>query len=135
MSYIYIYTYIYIHIYNGIILSHKKDWNAATWMNLEIIILTELSQIKTNIIWYLYVESKLWYKWTYLQNRNRIFCTWLSGFPNTIYGKDYLFPIVYSWLFCHKLIDKYMCQLTYMCKFISGILIHFHLSMFLYQFY
>ena len=32
---------------------------AATWMDLEIIILSEVSQTKTNIIWYcLYVESK-----------------------------------------------------------------------------
>ena len=42
-------------------------------MNLEIIILSEVSQTKTNIICYhLYVESKKkWYKWTYIQNRNR----------------------------------------------------------------
>ena len=33
--------------------------SAATWMDLEIIILSELSQTKTNSIWYhLYVESK-----------------------------------------------------------------------------
>ena len=32
---------------------------AATWMDLEIIILSAVSQTKTNIIWYqLYVESK-----------------------------------------------------------------------------
>ena len=32
---------------------------AATWMDLEIIILSEVSQRKTNIIWYhFYVESK-----------------------------------------------------------------------------
>ena len=32
---------------------------AATWMDLEIIILSEVSQTKTNIIWYhLYVEFK-----------------------------------------------------------------------------
>ena len=32
---------------------------AAPWMKLEIIILSELNQRKTNIIWYcLYVESK-----------------------------------------------------------------------------
>ena len=31
----------------------------ATWMNLEMIVLGEVSQRKTNIIWYrLYVESK-----------------------------------------------------------------------------
>ena len=34
------------------------------------IILSEVSQRKTNIVWYhFYVESKIWYKWTYLQNR------------------------------------------------------------------
>ena len=31
---------------------------AATWMDLEIIILSEVSQTKTNIIYHLYVESK-----------------------------------------------------------------------------
>ena len=32
---------------------------AATWMDIDIIILSEISQRKTNIIWYhLYVESK-----------------------------------------------------------------------------
>ena len=32
---------------------------AVTWMDLEIVILSEVSQRKTNIIWYrLYVESK-----------------------------------------------------------------------------
>ena len=33
----------------------------------------EVSQIKTKSIWYhFYVESKIWYKWTYLQNRIRV---------------------------------------------------------------
>ena len=39
--------YIYIYIYNGILLSHKKNEImpfAATWMDLEIIILSEVSQ-------------------------------------------------------------------------------------------
>ena len=31
---------------------------AATWMDLEIIILSEVRQRKTNIIYHLYVESK-----------------------------------------------------------------------------
>ena len=41
---------------------------AATQMDMEIIILSEVSQRKTNIIWYdLYMESlEKWYKWTYL---------------------------------------------------------------------
>ena len=46
---------------------------ARTWMNLEIIILSDVSQRKTNTIWYyLYVKSKIWCKWTYLWIRNRL---------------------------------------------------------------
>ena len=42
---------------------------AATWMQLEIIILSEVSQ-KEKATWYrLYVESKLWHKRTYLWDR------------------------------------------------------------------
>ena len=45
---------------------------AATWMQLKIIILSEVSQRKTNIMCYhLYLESKIWHKRTYLWNRNR----------------------------------------------------------------
>ena len=44
------------------IFSHEKEWNNAICSNmdgLDIIILSEVRQIKTNIIWYhLYVESK-----------------------------------------------------------------------------
>ena len=41
-------------------------------MDLETIILSEVSQKKTSTVWYcLSVESKIWYKWTNLQNRNR----------------------------------------------------------------
>ena len=42
-------------------------------MQLEIIVLTEVSQKrKTNRAWYnLYVESKIWHKWPYPQNKNK----------------------------------------------------------------
>ena len=65
-----------VHINNGVLFSHKKNEImpfAATWMDIGIIVLSEVSYRKTNIIWYhLYVESKKRYKQTYLQNRNRL---------------------------------------------------------------
>ena len=45
--------------------------SAATQMDLEIIILNGVNQRKTKIIWdHLYVESKIWYEWIYLQNKD-----------------------------------------------------------------
>ena len=63
----------YIYIYSHFI--HKKNEImsfTATWMDLKIIILSQESHFKnTNIIrGHLYVESKKWYKWTYLSHRN-----------------------------------------------------------------
>ena len=40
-----------VHIYNGILLSHKKNEmmpSAVTWMDLEMIILSEVSQTEKN---------------------------------------------------------------------------------------
>ena len=50
-----------VHICNGIVLSHKKNKIMpfiATWMDLEIIILSEVSQTERQI----YVEFKIPYK-------------------------------------------------------------------------
>ena len=52
-----------VHIYNGILASHKNNEIlplAATWMDLEIIILSEVSQTKEDKyrMKSLYVESK-----------------------------------------------------------------------------
>ena len=44
----------------------------AIWMDLQIIILSEVRQRKTNIWYHLYVElKKKWYKRTYLKNRKK----------------------------------------------------------------
>ena len=61
------------HTYNRLLLSHEKEWNntiCKTWMDLEIIILSEVHQKEKDK--YLHVESKIWHKWTCLQNRNRL---------------------------------------------------------------
>ena len=50
-----------VHIYSGILLSHKKEQNNAICSDVdrEIVILSEITQRKINIIWYcLYVKSK-----------------------------------------------------------------------------
>ena len=58
-----------VHINNGVLFSHKKNEMmpfAATWMDIGIIVLSEVSYRKTNIIWYLlYVECKKSYKLTF----------------------------------------------------------------------
>ena len=66
--------YIYTVEYYSAIKKNEIMPFAATWMDLEIVTLSEVSRTKRNIIWYcLYVDSKKkWYKWTYLQNRNRL---------------------------------------------------------------
>ena len=51
-----------VHKYNGLLLSHKKERNDAICSNMDgfktFIKLSEVSQRKTNMIWYpLYMES------------------------------------------------------------------------------
>ena len=46
-----------VHIYKGILLSHKKN-EIIPWTDPEMIILSEIRQRKTNIRYYLCVESK-----------------------------------------------------------------------------
>ena len=38
-----------VHVYNGVLLSHKKEGIAATWMELEILILSEVCQKKKEV--------------------------------------------------------------------------------------
>ena len=64
MRYIYYMHYTHTHTHKEILLGHKKEGNllfAATWMDLESIMLCAKSQ--TNIVWYhLYVKSKKYKK-------------------------------------------------------------------------
>ena len=60
------------YIYNGILAIKNKEIipSATTWMDLEIITLSEVWErwISYDIT---YVKYKIGPKWTYLQNRNR----------------------------------------------------------------
>ena len=50
-----------VYICNGILLSHKKNEIlpfVKMWMDLEGIMLSEISQRKTNTVFHLHVESK-----------------------------------------------------------------------------
>ena len=60
--------YIYIMEYYSAVKENEIMPFAATWMYIEIIILNEVRNRKTNTTWYhLYVESKIRYKRTYLK--------------------------------------------------------------------
>ena len=67
-----------LHRDNGILLSHWKEWNNAICSNMDgpRVYQTKWSklerkrQIPRDIT--LHVESKIWYKWTYLQNRSKL---------------------------------------------------------------
>ena len=79
-----------VHIYSGILLSHKKSEImpfAATWMQLEIIILSEVSQRKHGIIymWNLkYGTNELIYK-AGADSQTPRSDLW---FPRSRFGKD-----------------------------------------------
>ena len=53
------YTHTHTMAYYSAIKKNEIMPFAATWMNLEIIMLSEVSQTKTNIIYHLHVESKI----------------------------------------------------------------------------
>ena len=61
-------VYIYTMEYYSTIKKIEIMPFAATWMDLEIIILSEVSQTEKDE-YHLDMESKIWYKWTYLQKK------------------------------------------------------------------
>ena len=71
-TYTHTHTHTHTHTQTEYYSAIKKEWNNTICSNVDgPITLSEVRQ--TNIIWYrLYVESKKWYQWTYLQNRNRL---------------------------------------------------------------
>ena len=71
--------YIYTMEYYSVIKRNKIMPFAATWMQLEILILNEVSQKESQIPYHLFVESKIWHRCAYLQNRNR-----LTDIENTV---------------------------------------------------
>ena len=63
-----------VHVENGILLIHRKEFSNAVSSNkmqLDILILSEVSQKDKNHMIHLHVGSKIWHKWTYLHNRSR----------------------------------------------------------------
>ena len=63
-----------VYIHNGILLAIKKNEImpfAATWMDLEIIILSKVSQKVNTIRPHLHMESEVGHKSTYLRHKNK----------------------------------------------------------------
>ena len=61
-----IYIYIYKVKYYSAIKKNEIMPLAAMWMDLEIVILSEVNQTNRNTIWHiLYVESKIWHEHIY----------------------------------------------------------------------
>ena len=57
---------MYSYRYSGILLRHEKEWNrpfATTWMDLEVVMLSEISQIEKYCTISFNVESKKQKKW------------------------------------------------------------------------
>ena len=65
-----------VYIHNGIVFGHKKEWNNAICSNMDgprdYHTKWSKSDGERQISYHLYVESKIWQKWTYVQNRNRL---------------------------------------------------------------
>ena len=64
-----------VHKHNGTLPGHKKNEimlfaATASWMDKEIITLSEVRKRKANTTYHLYMESKIWHKRTYLQKRD-----------------------------------------------------------------
>ena len=83
-----------MYIHNGILLRHKKEWNfafAATWRDLEDIMLSEISQRKTSstVLYHLYVLSKQYNKLLNIteKKQNHRYREQISGFQWG--GKEY----------------------------------------------
>ena len=66
-----------IYTHNGVLLGHKREWNYVICSNMngprDYHSKWTKSEREIQIPYdnHLYVESKIWHKWTYLQNRNR----------------------------------------------------------------
>ena len=94
------------------------------WMDLEIVILSEVSQRRRNIVWHpLYVESKKkWYKWAYKQkdiHRLRK-CTYSFQREGGREGVDREFRMDTFMLLYLKWITKKPCYIAGKCSELCG---------------
>ena len=67
-----------VHTYNGILLSHKKEWNLAICDNMggpsRYYAKKNILDNKTNTVWFhLYVESKIQNKWTNITKQKQCY--------------------------------------------------------------
>ena len=107
----------YIHTvkYYSVIKKNEIKPFAATWMDLEIITLSEISQRKTNIIWYVESKKKNFYKWKEIgpQTENKLMVT--KGEREKEINEEFRIN-VHIWLYWASLMAQIVKNLPAMCE-------------------
>ena len=88
-----VWVYTHTHTHNGVLLSHKKEWNNAICSNMNgpRDYHTKWSKWERRHIYnaiYMW-NLKKWYKWAYIQNRNRLTDRKTYGYQRGGRERDY----------------------------------------------